>query len=156
VLAPFLRDGDSLVEALQAMNGAGAASVTRTALAAALFFVPRPRSVALAALRALRRDYGQHGFLYGAAAANEVVVQRCLFYDEVFREDELSVPASTLAAASCCQLHAQVWLGDGWAARLLRLLRPRAAAARLVLLESRARGDNCCRFRVPETSELPP
>ncbi len=114
----------------------------------------------MSALRALRRDYGDAGFSYDASAAEDtLVVTRCLYSDIFTEEAAAQTLPPGLAACTCCSLDAAVWfdlLGDsadgGGAAKghlaVLRALRPRAAAVRVELTASRARGDAACCMRV--------
>ncbi len=115
----------------------------------------------MSALRALRRDYGDAGFSYDASAPDDtLVVTRCLYSDIFAEEAAAQTLPPGLAACTCCSLDAAVWfdlLGDsshggGGAAKghlaVLRALRPRAAAVRVELTASRARGDAACCMRV--------
>ena len=127
-----------------------------------------PRTQA-AALRALQRDYGQAGFAFAPdAAPGELVVTRCL-YAEVFAEEEAqhaAPPAQQLLAATCCSLDTAVWFdlqgtpkpteaggknaddATPLPTRALRALRPHAAALRVELTSSIARGDSRCCMRI--------
>jgi hypothetical protein len=123
-----------------------------------------PLRAQAAALRALQRDYGQAGFTFAPdAAPGELVVTRCLYAD-VFAEEEAhhaAPPAQQLLAATCCSLDTAVWFDlqgtpseadDADATplptRALRALRPRAAALRVELTSSIARGDSRCCMRI--------
>ena len=123
----------------------------------------------VAALRALQRDYGQSGFAFAPdAPPGELVITRCLYAD-CFAEDAAHHAApqpQELLAATCCSLDTAVWFdllgaqqqpphGEQAATRLptrvLRALRPRAAALRIELASSIARGDATCCMRLVET-----
>ena len=137
-----------------------------SSLAASRLTPRRTTHAQAAALRALQRDYGQAGFAFAPdAAPDELVVTRCLYAD-VFAEEEAqhaAPPAQQLLAATCCSLDTAVWfdlhgtprLGDAGDAdatplptRALRALRPRAAALRVELTSSIARGDSRCCMRI--------
>jgi hypothetical protein len=124
----------------------------------------------VAALRALQRDYGQSGFTFASdAPPGELVITRCLYAD-CFAQDaahHAAPPPQELLAATCCSLDTAVWfdllgaqqqpLPQGEQAatplptRVLRALRPRAAALRIELASSIARGDATCCMRLVET-----
>ncbi len=143
-LSPFCRDGEELLAQIKDQAGAAAAPVLRAAHTAALFFSLRPAALATAALRALRLDYGPEGFEFGDEKEDvmSLVVTKCLYAD-IFAAE--GVPR--LATCTCCSLDTAVWFGERPSA-LLRMLRPSAAAVRVRLESSLARGQHECCVRV--------
>jgi hypothetical protein len=164
-LSPYIRDAGALRALLRALGGARSAPLTRAALAASLLFAPRPAALAAAALAALRHDYGFAEDASPAhaedASAARLVVTRCPYVS--FFDAEADTLPPGLAAATCCSLDAAVWFdllggsdaaeeqgsgGGSVAFAVLRALRPRAAAVRVELASSMARGDAACCLRV--------
>jgi hypothetical protein len=158
-LSPYIRDAGALRALLRSLGGARSAPLTRAALAASLLFAPRPAALAAAALAALRHDYGfaEPAHASPADASERLVVTRCPYVS--FFEAEADALPPGLAAACCCSLDAAVWFdllggsdteeqgsgsGGSVAFAVLRALRPRAAAVRVELASSMARGDAAC------------
>ena len=150
---PYARDSEALMTLLVHHAGLGAAPVLSIARVAALLFAPDPMALAARLMRNMRLDYGTHGFAYSAEAAAAshdavpppVVIIQCLYVSILADE---GVPG--LARCCCCELDTRSFFGDADAkpSVVLSALRPAAAAVRVRLDSSLARGDAACCIRV--------
>lgn len=151
---PFARDSETLMQLLVHHAGLGAAPVLSAARVAALLFAPDPMALAARLMRNMRLDYGMHGFAYDPETATSsddvgipppMVITHCLYVSILAEE---GVPG--LARCCCCELDTRSFFGDADArpSALLSALRPSAAAVRVRLESSLARGDAACCIRV--------
>jgi hypothetical protein len=149
---PFARDSEALMQLLVHHAGLGAAPVLSAARVAALLFAPDPMALAARLLRNMRLDYGTHGFAYAPSAPTAsddgipppVVITQCLYVSILAEE---GVPG--LARCCCCELDTRSFFGDAdKPSAVLSALRPSAAAVRVRLVSSLARGDAACCIRV--------
>jgi hypothetical protein len=148
-LLPFSRDSEALTALIREQAGMASSPLLRFITASALVFAPRPHALGLATLRALRADYGQAGFQFAAAGEEQdsLVITRCLYW-EIFKEEGLP----GLACATCCSLDSASWFGARPSA-VLKVLRPSAAAVRVRLDSSLAKGEGACLLRVVSSTE---